>query len=606
MRVSLICFGLREVVSAVGSTYLNGSPVDEVFANLTGAIGLRGADITRARPLAANLGVAFSGITKKGDFDLPGNVAREMLKASGNPNARPNSDVLFPWKNGAAITDRDPDKWIIHFGERSLAEAARYEVPFEHVRRQVLPQRNDSNSPAEKRLWWLLARRAPELFTAVRAKKRYIVTPEVSKHRVFAWTPVGVVPDKNLVAIARDDDVTFGILTSRFHAVWALRLGSSLEDRPRYTSSTTFRTFPFPLGMEPSTPLAKGTSNSAAVAIENAAKSLNDLRERWLNPPEWVERTPEIAPGFPDRLLPRSCHQAELKKRTLTNLYNSRPAWLEDAHRELDRAVAAGYGWEDYTSATPDDEIIARLLRLNLERTRDLFTASEQSEVGARELLAHGESRTEDRRIARNGRPSPVVTERRLAVLCTLVNRLADEPHFGRTKMAKLFYLADITQDLDLDTNYYRQAAGPLDAVALYDAEIGLEALAIKHRYLSVEKTPRKITYRRGPDLEKALESARTVLGKNRAAINKLIDLFRPLDTDQCEIVATLYACWNDRLLDQKNVSDESVIEEFLGAWHEKKRRFSRTRLLKALKWMTIHHLVPTGRGSHTQTIKKA
>ena len=59
---------------------------------------------------------------------------------------------------------------------------------------------------------------------------------------------------------------------------------------------------------------------------------------------------------------------AELKKRTLTNLYNQRPAWLADAHSALDAAVAAAYGWTDYSAAMTDNEILARLLALNLER----------------------------------------------------------------------------------------------------------------------------------------------------------------------------------------------------------------------------------------------
>lgn len=80
-------------------------------------------------------------------------------------------------------------------------------------------------------------------------------------------------------------------------------------------------------------------------AIAQAARRLNELRENWLNPPEWVERVPEVVPGYPDRLLPRPGHEKDLKARTLTNLYNQRPAWLVNAHRALDEAVAAAYGW---------------------------------------------------------------------------------------------------------------------------------------------------------------------------------------------------------------------------------------------------------------------
>jgi hypothetical protein len=107
-----------------------------------------------------------------------------------------------------------------------------------------------------------------------------------------------------------------------------------------------------------------------APPIAAAAQRLNDLRENWLNPPEWTERVPEIVAGYPDRILAKPGHEAELKKRTLTNLYNARPAWLDNAHKALDAAVAAAYGWTDYTPAMPDDEILRRLLALNLARAK--------------------------------------------------------------------------------------------------------------------------------------------------------------------------------------------------------------------------------------------
>src|SRR5258708_369961 len=80
-----------------------------------------------------------------------------------------------------------------------------------------------------------------------------------------------------------------------------------------------------------------------------------------------VRRVPEVVPGFPDRILPVDPEAAAiLKTRTLTNLYNQRPAWLADAHRDLDAAVAAAYGWPADLS---EEEALARLLALNLERS---------------------------------------------------------------------------------------------------------------------------------------------------------------------------------------------------------------------------------------------
>jgi type II restriction/modification system DNA methylase subunit YeeA len=138
-----------------------------------------------------------------------------------------------------------------------------------------------------------------------------------------------------------------------------------LEDRPHYTPSTTFETFPFPEGLAPNVPAAGYAEDLRAVAVAEAARRLNELREAWLNPPDLVERAPEVVPGYPDRIVavgPKAA--AVLKTRTLTNLYNARPAWLDSAHRDLDAAVAA-YGWP---AGLSQEETPARLLALNLKR----------------------------------------------------------------------------------------------------------------------------------------------------------------------------------------------------------------------------------------------
>ena len=175
-----------------------------------------------------------------------------------------------------------------------------------------------------------------------------------------------------MIAIARDDDTKFGILHSRFHELWALRMGTFIGkgNDPRYTPSTTFETFPFPETLTPDIPAADYADDPRAQAIAAAAR-LSELREAWLNPPDLVQRVPEVVPGYPDRILPRDDAAArELKKRTLTNLYNARPAWLDLAHRALDEAVAVAYGWgDDWRAGTlTDHETLARLFALNQTR----------------------------------------------------------------------------------------------------------------------------------------------------------------------------------------------------------------------------------------------
>lgn len=208
---------------------------------------------------------------------------------------------------------------------------------------------------------------------------RYLVTTTVSKHRVFAWLAAPTLPDHQLVAFARDDDYFFGVLHSRFHEVWALKLGTRLETRPRYTPTTSFETFPFP---EP--------TEEQKMDISVAARELNELRENWLNPAEWTTTRVLDFPGaingpwsrfvieantlgigtvrYP-RVEPRDEECAKkLAKRTLTNLYNERPAWLAHSHAKLDSVVAAAYGFAvDLT----DEQILEKLLALNIERADD-------------------------------------------------------------------------------------------------------------------------------------------------------------------------------------------------------------------------------------------
>lgn len=199
---------------------------------------------------------------------------------------------------------------------------------------------------------------------------RFIATPTMAKHRVFVWLDARVCPDHQLIAIARDDDTTLGILHSRFHEVWSLRLGTWLGvgNDPRYTPTTTFETFPFPDGLSPDISATDYADDPRAVAIAEAARQLVELRDRWLNPSEWVEWADEPVSGYPKRPVPRDSAAAkELKMRTLTNLYNARPQWLTDAHANVDAAVATAYGWN---TDVPDSEALDALMALNLARTQ--------------------------------------------------------------------------------------------------------------------------------------------------------------------------------------------------------------------------------------------
>ena len=308
---------------------LDGAPATAIYPDLTGAL-----DLTEAKPLPENLGIAFMGDTKGGPFDIPGDLARRMLAAKGNPNGRPNSDVVRPWANGLDITRRPRDVWIVDFGTgMSLEDAALYEAPFEYVNEHVRPKREASRSTRAE--WWLHERPRVDMRHALDGVQRFLGTPTVAKHRLFVWLDGTTVPDHQIIAFALADDYFFGVLHSKAHELWALRMGTSLEDRPRYTPTTCFDTFPFP---EP--------TDEQRAEIAEEARRLDGLRRNWLDP--------------------EGASDAELKKRTLTNLYNLRPTWLANAHARLDAAVFAAYGWPQDVA---DEEILKNLLALNLERS---------------------------------------------------------------------------------------------------------------------------------------------------------------------------------------------------------------------------------------------
>ena len=182
-----------------------------------------------------------------------------------------------------------------------------YEAPFEYVKWVVYPERQNRSEKRQREYWWLHARPSLRYRKILESQTRYIASPAVSKHRIFVWLD-DVLADHALVVFALEDDYSLGVLHSRAHELWALRMGTFLGvgNDPRYTPTTCFETFSFP---EP--------TEEQRVEISAAAKRLDELRRNWLNPEE--------------------ASAAELKKRTLTNLYNARPTWLANVHERLDR-----------------------------------------------------------------------------------------------------------------------------------------------------------------------------------------------------------------------------------------------------------------------------
>ena len=405
-----------------GDRTLDGKPVSTINANLTST-----TDLTLARTLPENADLFLRPPEKGGAFELTDGQALAMLDRP-NPHGRPNSDVLRPWVNAEMLVKTRQNLWIIDYPAGMPEEVAScYEKPMAQLAAHVKPARETNRDEKLRRLWWLHRRTGEGVRTASKQIRRLLCTPRVSKHRIFVWIASIVEPDTATYAFAREDDFFFGVMHSHFHEVWSLAQGSQLREKEsgfRYTPTTCFETFPFP-----------NPDESQTRAIAEAARELNTLRERWLNPPEWtrveVLEFPATFYGPWSRFIvssgtasafsvretevgwtPRDLYEAEhsvrlaaeaaraatiqtqgigtaryarlvaldaecaarIKDRTLTKLYNERPNWLDLAHRKLDAAVAAAYGWPaDLTEAA----ILERLLALNLERTAHSYVTKE-------------------------------------------------------------------------------------------------------------------------------------------------------------------------------------------------------------------------------------
>lgn len=188
---------------------------------------------------------------------------------------------------------------------------------------------------------------------------------------------------------------------------------------------------------------------------------------------------------------------------------------------------------------------------------------------------------------------------RRAVLAANIVHQLQGDSNLGRTKLQKLLYLSEHHAQLaDLQSNYFRKAAGPYDSQMMHSVE---SQLAKQRWYKCETGTGGECRY---VPLEAAGQHARyfdRYWGVKSEPIRKLVALLKRADTRQTEIVATLYAAWNDLLLAGQSVTDEAILHEVLEKWHEEKRQIPEKRWRNAIAWMRQRDLIPTGFGQPTR-----
>lgn len=184
---------------------------------------------------------------------------------------------------------------------------------------------------------------------------------------------------------------------------------------------------------------------------------------------------------------------------------------------------------------------------------------------------------------------------RRAAVDCYVMQALRGDANLGRTKMEKISHLIEYHCGINLEREPVRDAAGPND----FPSRMKVESLARKQQwyFTSQHADHGRVRYSPGPNIEKSRSTAERFLGQHKRAVDELLSIMRSLDTEQSEILATLYAAWNDFLLAGKNPSDAEIVDEVRNKWHSRKRRFAVKRYLNGLNWIRKKGLVPRGVG---------
>lgn len=308
-----------------------------------------GADATEARFLKANEGLACNGMMLAGQgFKIEPLLADHFIARDGDA-ARA---VIRPYIGGSELLQKRKNWHVIDFFGLTEVEARRIcPQAYAHILEAVKPERDKNRRPSMKNRWWIFGEARRTFRPALENVDRYIATTETSKHRVFQFVPVNILPDHKIVAIASGDACHLGILQSSIHVTWSLHSGGLLEDRPVYVKSKVFDPFPFP------DPTPQQRANIAELAEE-----LDATRKAVLADVPGLTMT-EIY-NLRDKL--RS--GVDLTRIEHDRARAARAAIINRLHEQLDEAVAAAYGWP---ADLPPAEIVARLVALNAERAAE-------------------------------------------------------------------------------------------------------------------------------------------------------------------------------------------------------------------------------------------
>ena len=331
-----------------------------------------GADTASTQLLKANSGISSPGVKLHGSGFI---VTPEQAKTLGYGTDTEVTRRIRSYRNGRDLTQSPRGVLLIDlFGLSD--KGARETVPtlFQHIFDNVKPERDakahTKDGAGYAKQWWLFGKPRQQLRNQLIGLKRYIVTVETSKHRIFTFLAEDILPDNRLMCFAIETASALGVLSARPHLIWALAQGGRLEDRPVYTKSLCFDRYPFP---EPDDVIREQITNISeqldAHRTQQQEKHSSLTITGMYNVLEKLRREG-----------PLTAKEKEIHEQGLVSV-------LRELHDDLDRAVFSAYGWDDLAeklvgrpgATTPwpekpedqleaEEELLQRLVDLNLER----------------------------------------------------------------------------------------------------------------------------------------------------------------------------------------------------------------------------------------------
>jgi hypothetical protein len=323
-----------------------------------------GADIASAQPLKSNESISSPGVKLHGSGFI---VSRADAAAMGLGSLEGLESHIREYRNGRDLTGCPRGVMVIDLYGLPV-ETVRKQFPavYQWIKERVKPERDQNNRESYRDFWWTFGEPRIDLRLALNGLNRYIATVETAKHRTFQFLGREVLPDNKLVAIAVDDALFLGTLSSSLHSAWALAAGGWLGvgNDPVYVKTRCFETFSFPDDDTGLTPQLRDRIRGLAEQLDGHRKK-QQARHAELTLTGMYNVLEALRAGKPLSAKEKVIHEHGLV------------SVLQTIHDNLDEAVLAAYGWSDLGPVPWADEtahaswterVLERLAALNVKR----------------------------------------------------------------------------------------------------------------------------------------------------------------------------------------------------------------------------------------------